>query len=121
MNRLSILYKIGYFPLNSITLILSGVMKSKDFQNLVLLKYQNNDGPTKIFRELNGFVSLRITERWRKAVRVTSSINLSNPSGRQKTIRTKGAIRKIKHRLERRKSVSSRETAPQLSMSRTSI
>ena len=38
MNPLSILYKIGYFPLNSITLILSVVMKSKDFQNLILSK-----------------------------------------------------------------------------------
>ena len=63
MNRLSILYKIRYFPLNSVTLILLVVMKSKDFQNLLLSKYQNGDGPTKIFRDLNGSVSLQTIEQ----------------------------------------------------------
>ncbi|CAM4805183.1 unnamed protein product [Rotaria magnacalcarata] len=29
-------------------------MKSKDIQKLVLSKYENGDGPTKIFRDLNG-------------------------------------------------------------------
>ena len=101
MNRLSILYKIGYFSLNSIRLILSVVMKSKDVQNLVLSKYQNDDGSTRIFRDLNGFVSLRTIERWCKSVRVTGYINLSSSPGRQKIIRTKGPIQKIKHRLER--------------------
>ena len=121
MNRLSILYKLGYFPLNSTTLILSVVMESKDFQNLVLSKYQNSDGPNKIFRNLNGFLNLRPIERWCKAVRVTGSINLSSPPGRQRTIRTKGAIQKIRHRLERRKPVSSRKTAGHLGISRTNI
>ena len=75
MNRLSILYKKKwYFSLNSITLILLVVMKSKDFQNLVLSKYQSGDGPTKIFRDLNGSVSLWTIERWCKAVRDTGSI-----------------------------------------------
>ena len=96
-------------------------MKSKDFQNLVLSKYQNGDGPTKIFRDLNSSVSLRTIERWCKAVRDTGSINLSSPPGRQRIIRTKGNIQKIKHRLERRKSVSSRKTARQLGISRTSV
>ena len=117
MNRLSSFYKIRYFSLNSITLILLVVMESKDFQNLVLAKYQNGDGPTKIFRDLNSSVSLRTTERWCKAVRETGSINLSSPPGRQRTIRTKGTIEKIKHRLERRKPVSSRKIARQLGIS----
>ena len=121
MNRLSILYKIGYFPLNSITLVLLVVMKSKDFQKFVLSKYQNGDGPTKIFRDLNGFVSLRTIERWYKAVRNTDSFNLSSPLDRQRTIRTKGPIQKIKHGLERRKPVSPRKTARHLGISRTSI
>ena len=33
--------------------------KGKDVQNLVLSKYQSGDGSTKIFRDLNGSVSLR--------------------------------------------------------------
>ena len=96
-------------------------MKSKVFQNLVLSKYQNGDGPTKIFRDLNGFVSLRTIERWCKAVRVTGSINLSSPPSRHRTFRTKRSIQKIEHRLERREPVSSRKTVRQLTISRTSI
>ena len=56
-------------------------MKSKDFQNLVLSKYQNGDGPTKIFRHLNSSIGLRTIEWWCKAVRDTGTINLSNPLG----------------------------------------
>ena len=96
-------------------------MKSKDFQNLLLSKYQNGDGPTKIFRDLNDSVSRRTIERWCKAVRVTGSINLSSPPGCQRTLRTKGAIQKIKYHLERREPVSSRKTARHLGISRTSI
>ena len=55
-------------------------MKSKDFQNLVLSKYQSGDGPTKIFRDLNGSVSLRVIERWCKAVRDTGSIKSTDSS-----------------------------------------
>ena len=75
MNRLSILCKVEYFPPNSITLILLVAMKCTHFQNLRLSKYQNGDGLTKIFRGLNGSVSLRTIERWCKAVRDTGSIN----------------------------------------------
>ena len=96
-------------------------MKSKHFQNLLLSKYQNGDGPTKIFPDLNGFVSLRTIERWCRAVRFTGSINLSSTPDRQRTIRTTRTIQKIKHRLERRKPLSSRKTVRQLSISRTSI
>ena len=115
MNRLLILYKIGYFLLNLITLILLVAMKSKNFQNLILSKYRNGDGPTKIFLSLNGSVSLRTIERRCKAVGDTNSINLSSPLGRHVT------IQKIKHRLERRKPVSSQKTARHVGISRTSI
>ena len=96
-------------------------MKSKDFQNLVLSNYRNVDGPTKIFRDLNSSVSLWETKRQCKAIRDTGSIDLSSPSGCQTTIRTKGAIEEITHRLERRKPLSSRRTTRQLGISRSSI
>ena len=122
MIRLLILYKKkGYFSLNSITLILLVVMISKEFQNFVLSKDQNGDGPTKIFRDLNGSVSPRTIERWCKAVRDTGSINLSSQPVHQRIIRTKGNIQKIKHRLDQRKPVSSRKAARQLGISRTSV
>jgi inhibitor of nuclear factor kappa-B kinase subunit alpha len=96
-------------------------MKSKDLQKLVLSKYENGDGPTKIFRDLNGAISLQTIERWCKSIRDTGCINLSRSPGRPKTIRTKAAIRKIKSRVERRKSVSSRKIARELGISRTSV
>ena len=33
-------------------------MKSKDLQQVVTLKHQNGDYPTKIFRDLNGVLGL---------------------------------------------------------------
>ncbi len=73
------------------------------------------------FRDLNGAISLRTIERWCKSIRDTGCINLSESFGRPRTIRTKAAVRKIKHRMERRKSVSSRKLAHELSISPTSI
>ncbi|CAM4811156.1 unnamed protein product [Rotaria magnacalcarata] len=106
--------------MNSIPLDLLLFMKSKDFQNLVLSKYQSGDGPTKIFRDLNGLISLRTIERWCKNIRDTGSINLSSPPRCHRIIRTKGAIQKVKNRLEHRKPVSSRKVARELGISRTS-
>ena len=94
MNRLSILYKNGYFPLNSITLILFMIMKSKEFQNLVRSKYQNCDGLTKIFRNLNNSIGLQTIERWCKALRDTGSINLSSPPGSSENHSNKGKYSK---------------------------
>ena len=76
-------------------------MKSKDIQRLVLSKYEIGDGPTKIFRDLNGAISLPTIERWCKSIHDTGFTNLSCSSGRPRT------IRKIKGRWEQGKSVSS--------------
>jgi transposase len=102
-------------------LILSRVIKSKDFQNLVLSKYNNGDDPTKIFTDLNRVIGLRTIERWCKSIRDTGAINMSRPPGRPRTIRTKGTIQKIKYRLERRKRVSSQKLSRELGISRTSV
>ena len=48
-------------------------------------------------------------------------LTLSSPLGPQRTIRTKRATQKIHHRLERRNPISSRKTADQLGISRTSV
>jgi transposase len=96
-------------------------MKSKDLQTLVFSKYENGDGPTKIFRHLNGAISLPTIERWCKSIRDTGSINLSRTTGRPRTIRTKAAIRKVKHRLGYRKLVSTRKLGRDLGISRTSV
>ncbi|CAF1183602.1 unnamed protein product [Rotaria magnacalcarata] len=106
--------------MNSISLDLLVFMKSKDFQNLVLSKYRSGDGSTKLFRDFNGLIGLRTTERWCKHIRDTGSINLSSPLGCHRIIQTKGAIQKVKSRLEHWKPVSSRKVARELGISRTS-
>ncbi|CAF1071448.1 unnamed protein product [Adineta ricciae] len=96
-------------------------MKYKDFQKLVLSKYENGDGPRKIFRDLNGAIGLRTIERWRQSIRDTGCINLSRSYGRPRAIRTKASIRRVKNRLKRRKPASSRKIARDLGISRTSV
>ena len=116
-----ILYKITRL-LSHLTIFYSSlIMKSKDLQNLVLSKYKNGDGTTKIFQDLNGIISLSTVERWCRIIRESGSINLSKPSGRPRTIRTKGAIQKVKARLNRQKLVSSRKLARELGISRTTV
>ena len=39
-------------------------MKSKDLQKLVLSKYEKGEGPSEIFRHLNGALCLRTVKRW---------------------------------------------------------
>ena len=49
------------------------------------------------------------------------SIELSTFPGRSRTIRTKESIKKVKHRLNRKKKVTSRKLAVELNISRTSV
>jgi transposase len=72
-------------------------MKSKDLQTLVLSKYENGDGTTKIFRDLNGAISLSTIERWCRRIREVGTIDLANPRGCSRTIRTKAAIQETVH------------------------
>ncbi|CAF1074311.1 unnamed protein product [Didymodactylos carnosus] len=78
-------------------------MKSKDLQNVVLSNRQSADHPRKIFRDLNGALSLDTIQIRIKVIQQTRSINLSKPPGRQRTACTKATIRKAKQRLARGK------------------
>ncbi|CAF3318649.1 unnamed protein product [Rotaria socialis] len=71
-------------------------MKSKDMQEVGKAKFENGDGPTKIYRDLAGVVSLQTIKLWIKKVRNTGSIELSSPPGRPRTARTKANILKAK-------------------------
>ncbi len=62
-------------------------MKSEDLQKAVALKHQNGDYPTKVFRDLNGVISLATIKRWYKMIDETGSINLSLSPGRPRTAR----------------------------------
>ena len=74
-------------------------MKSKDLQKLVPSKYENGERTTKIFRDFNGAINLSTVEWYCKRIREVSTINLVNPRGRSRIIRTKVAIQKLKRRL----------------------
>ena len=65
-------------------------MKSKEMQNLVLSKYNNSDRPTKIFRDLNGVISLATIERWCKMIQTDGSINLRKSPRSRKNHSNKG-------------------------------
>ena len=89
-------------------------MKSKDLQNIVLSKYQNDDARTKICHDLNGGISLVTVKRWCQMIRRTKSIELSGTYGDPRIVRTKENILKVKNRLRRKTGVS----ALRLSMER---
>ncbi|CAF1212118.1 unnamed protein product [Rotaria magnacalcarata] len=95
-------------------------MKSKDMQKVVKTKFENSDGPTKIYRDLAGVVSLQTIKSWIKKVRNTGSIELSSPPGRPRTTRTKANILKAKQRLDQ-KRVSTRRSAAEMNISKSSI
>ena len=96
-------------------------MKSKDVQNVVLSKYEKDDGITKIFQDPNGTISLSTIKRWCRGIHESGSINLSKPPGRLRIIRTKRAIEKVKTPLNRRNLVSSRKLARGLAISRSNV
>ena len=86
-------------------------MKGEDLQKLVLYKYEKGEPSTKIFEDLNDFVSFRTIRRWCKRVRETDTINLFHSLGRPRIIRTKGMIQKVRKRMKRKKRVSVRKLA----------
>ena len=97
-------------------------MKSKDLRirTAVKNKFENGDGPAKIFRELGGVVSKRTINLWIKMIKGIGSIDLLKPPGRPHTIRTKANIQKAKLHLALKKRASTRKLAAELCISRTS-
>lgn len=94
-------------------------MKSKDLQKVVALKHQNGDYPTKVFRDLNGVISLATIKRWYKMIEETGSIDLSLPPGPPRTARTDVNIKKVKQKLQRQK-LSTTKVARKLGVSQSS-
>ena len=61
-------------------------MKSKVPRKIVFSKNQNDDTPTKIYRDFNGGIGLRT---WCQMIHRSGSITFSSPPGRLRLIRTK--------------------------------
>ena len=93
-------------------------MKSKDIQKVVQTKYENRDGPAKIYHDLAGAVSLPTIKLLLKMMSTISSITLSSSPC---TVRTKAAIVKVKNRLNQKKRVSTRKLAKEMNTSRRSV
>ncbi|CAF1391729.1 unnamed protein product [Didymodactylos carnosus] len=53
-------------------------MKSKEVQTAVKNKYENGDGPSKIYRDLAGVVSLQTIKLWIKMIKNTGTIKFVN-------------------------------------------
>ena len=98
LNKISLSF--FFFCINWSELI---AMKSLDVRNIVIFKHKNAKGPAKIFRDLNGALSLHTIKKWCKMIANHRAINLSKFPGRPRTVRTKVAIQKIKNRLNRKK------------------
>ena len=77
-------------------------MKSKGLQKLVLSKYQNGDGPLKIFADIKGVIGFRTINWWCQMIRQTGSIELKYPSGGPRSVRTNANIQKIRSYLKRK-------------------
>ena len=84
-------------------------MNSKDFQRLVLSKYEAEQTSKNISEDVNGAVSYRAIKRWCEITRETGAIDLSKPFACYRTVRTKAAIQKIKRKSKGGKSISCRK------------
>jgi len=51
-------------------------MKDIDLQRIVKIKHDKGVGPIKIFRDLEGVVSLRTINIWIESIKVTGCVNL---------------------------------------------
>ena len=96
-------------------------MKSKDLQNIVLSKYENDDARTKICRDLNGGISLVTVKRRCQMIRRTGSIELAGTHGGPRIVRTKENMLKVKNRLRRKTEVSAGKLSMELGIFATSV
>ncbi|CAF2886452.1 unnamed protein product [Rotaria sp. Silwood2] len=95
-------------------------MKSEDLRKVVFRKYEDGDGVCKIFRDLNGSLGLNTIKRWCKMVRYTGSIQLSTSPDAPRLARTSKTIEKVKHKLDRKKMVTTRRLAKKYGISKSS-
>ena len=95
-------------------------MKSRDLRTAVKNKYENGDGPTKIYGDADGIVPSRIMKSWIQMINRTEFIVLSHFPGRPRTTRTKTNILKVKRRLAEKERMLSRLSAGKMHISATS-
>ena len=83
-------------------------------------KYENGDGPAKMYRNLTGTVSLSTIKLWRKMISTTGSITVSSSPDCSRTVCATALVFKVKNRLNK-KRMSTRKLAKEMNISRRSI
>ena len=96
-------------------------MKRKDNQKFVLSKHENGDSTMKIFRDLNGLVSLHIIQRWCKMISQHGSIHLSHPHSLTRVVCVTEMIQKVKTRSKQKKDVSREKLTGEFDISTTNF
>jgi hypothetical protein len=76
------------------------------------------DGPTKIYCDLGGVVSLKIIKLWIKTIKNINPINLSYSPDRSRTVRIIADLSKVKWRTDKKKQESTRRLAAERNISR---
>lgn len=93
-------------------------MKSEEIRNLVLSKLQNDEMPTKIFRDLCGMVSLATIKKW-KAMYQQGEDVAGSRYVRPATAATQQNLKKVESLS--RKKLSSRKIARKLGISKSTV
>ena len=96
-------------------------MKSKDIQNIVLLKLQAGKSPSEISKDLCNVVSERTVREWKSRYLKTGEIHLKKPPVLIRTVRTKNIIVKVKKTFQRKARQSVHKMARQLGISERSL
>jgi len=92
-------------------------MKTKELQNLVLLKHKNGKKAAAIFRELDGQISIKTVRRWIKMIVENGAIDLQTPPGRKRDARSTANVQRTKRLLKGKKKVTVRKLRDKLGIS----
>lgn len=95
--------------------------KSRDLRILVTSLHDDGLGVREIFHRLNGHLAKDAISHWIRTMETTDEISSQRTKHRERTIRTKGMIMKVKRHLSRQRKVSEGTLANELNISRISV
>ena len=96
-------------------------MESKDLRSIILSKYQKDDTPTEIHRDLIDGICLATIKSWCQMIRQSGSIQLLGTRAGLGIVRIKGNIQDVRNRFRRKQKISVRKLSRELSISATSV
>jgi hypothetical protein len=93
-------------------------MKSVELRKVVMRATDDGISSVTIAQQLRQVVSSRTVRRWQDAYRRTGKIDLKNPPGRPRIVRTKHLVQKVKNRLAYKRRRSARKMGESLGVSK---